>query len=299
MKIDIQLIQLYLWVCGIYNKHTGLKFQRWSNNINEPRFSDQEIITVYLFGTLKGRFQQKDIYNYIKEHWSEWFPQLPSYQAFNHRLNILNEVLPVLLWELWQQLGTPDQVALSGMDQMLDSLPIMLAVRGRSFSANVALDIADTGYCDSKDLYYHGVKLHMIVAKEYKKMPVPLCLSLSEASRHDLPLLREHSIIPLPGTLFGDKAYCDKTTQQMLADQGITLCTPDKKEKGQKVYPVGHSGLWSRFVSGMRQPVESFFNWLVEKTGIQNAAKVRSSEGLLVHCYGKLAAAFYLLCFNS
>jgi hypothetical protein len=120
---------------------------------------------------------------------------------------------------------------------------------------------------------------------------------LTEASRHDLPLLKERMLVPLSGTLFGDKAYSDQATEQQLETAGTKLCTPDKKEKGQTVYPVGHSGLWSRFVSSMRQPIESFFNWLNEKTSIQNAAKVRSSNGLLVHCYGKLTFAFYLLCF--
>ena len=113
-----------------------------------------------------------------------------------------------------------------------------------------------------------------------------------------MPVLKEAVLVPRPGTLFGDKAYRDQATKQALAAQRTTICTPDKKEKAQKVYKVGQSGLWSRFVSQMRQPIESFFNWLLEKTDIQHAAKVRSSEGLQVHCYGKLTAAFYLLCFN-
>jgi hypothetical protein len=98
--------------------------------------------------------------------------------------------------------------------------------------------------------------------------------------------------------MFGGKAYRDQATKQALAAQRTTMCMSDKKEKGQKVYKVGQSGLWSRFVSAMRQPIESYFNWLVKKGDIQNAAKVRSSEGLQVHCYGKLTAAFYLLCFH-
>jgi hypothetical protein len=130
-------------------------------------------------------------------------------------------------------------------------------------------------------------------------MPVTLILCFTEASRHDLPILKEEVFTPLPGAVFGDKAYRDQATKQRLAANGTTLCTPDKKDKGQTIYHIGQSGLWSRFVSAMRQPIESFFNWLVEKTAIQNASKVRSSEGLRVHCYGKLTAAFYLLCFNS
>ena len=298
MKPEIQLIQLYLWVCTAYDKHPTLKYQRWSNNPSEPLFTDQELMTVYLFGVLKGHFKQKAIHRYVQEHWGGWFPQLPSYQAFNHRLNLLHEVWPVLLGELWSELGCPAAVAVDGLDQLLDSLPIMLAVRARSAQAKVARDQAAQSYCESKQLWYYGVKLHLLGAKQYQQLPVPLSLCLTEASRHDLPILKEQVLVPLSGTLFGDKAYRDQATAQLLAARGTALCTPDKKEKGQTVYQVGQSGLWSRFVSAMRQPIESFFNWLLEKTDLQNAAKVRSSAGLQVHCYGKLTAAFYLLCFN-
>jgi hypothetical protein len=51
-------------------------------------------------------------------------------------------------------------------------------------------------------------------------------------------------------------------------------------------------------VSRLRQPIESFFNWLIDKTDIQNASTVRSTEGLMLHCFGKLTLAFYLLVFN-
>jgi hypothetical protein len=37
---------------------------------------------------------------------------------------------------------------------------------------------------------------------------------------------------------------------------------------------------------------------LIEKTDFQRASKVRSAKGLLVHVFGKLAAAFIYLIFN-
>jgi len=51
-------------------------------------------------------------------------------------------------------------------------------------------------------------------------------------------------------------------------------------------------------VRRIRQPIESLFNWIEEKTGIQRASKVRSTDALLIHCWGKLAVAFFLLVFN-
>ena len=57
--------------------------------------------------------------------------------------------------------------------------------------------------------------------------------------------------------------------------------------------------LSNRFVSAIRQLLESLFNWLIHKTDLQNASRVRSSQGLKVHCYGKLAVACLLLTFYS
>lgn len=260
MKPEIQLIQLFVWVCATYNKHPTLKHQRWSNNPTEPPFSDQEMVTIYLFNLLQGHCKQSAMHSYVAGHWAAWFPQLPSYQAFNCRLNMLHEIWPVLLAELWGELGQPTPDTVAGLDQLLDSLPIMLAVRGRSYQAQVARDQADQGYCESKKLWYHGVKLHLLGAKQYQQLPAPLSLCFTEASRHDLPVVKEQVLAPWPGCLFGDKAYKDQATEQTLAAHGTALCTPDKKTPGQTVYPVGHSGLWSRFVSAMRQPIESFFN---------------------------------------
>ena len=101
------------------------------------------------------------------------------------------------------------------------------------------------------------------------------------------------------GNVFADKAYKDEDTERKFKEQGVMLCTPDKKIKNQPAYEVGGSGLWSRFVSSIRQPIESLFNWINEKTDIQNGAKIRSVNGLLVHCYGKLAVSLFLICFNS
>ena len=53
--------------------------------------------------------------------------------------------------------------------------------------------------------------------------------------------------------------------------------------------------LFSTAVSRIRQPIEALFNWLIEKADIQKASKVRSTKGLLVHAFGRLAAAYITL----
>src|SRR5215203_2408598 len=293
--MELQLIELYLWVCLVYDKHPMLKYQRLSNNW-QPTFTDQELITIYLFGHFQGHFSQNRIYNYITGHFSDWFPDLPSYQAFNHRLNGLGESLKVLVFELMSYLPAKDEFYAQA-DSVIDSLPIMLAVRSRAGGAKVATEIANVGYCASKDVYYHGVKIHTLARKQYQHLPLPEICQISEASAHDLPILQEFRG-KTGGIIFADKAYQDQWTEREWAEQGVIICTPDKKTKNSEVYELGKSGLWSRFVSAMRQPIESLFNWIIEKTDIQNGSKIRSKEGLLVRCYGKLATSLFILCFN-
>jgi hypothetical protein len=143
--------------------------------------------------------------------------------------------------------------------------------------------------------YYYGVKLHVVGLRHAETLPLPENLGLTPASDHDLSALRQIICELHGGELYLDKAYADAPLAKALkADQELTLLTPIKKAKGQASLDAA-DGLWSTAVSRLRQPIESLFNWIEEKTGIQRASKVRSTNGLLVHVFGRLAAAMWLL----
>ena len=291
--MENNLISIYLLVCEFYNNEQVLKSQRLSNF--KPIFTDEELLTVYLFGHCQGMTGQKQIYNYVQNHWRTWFPHLPSYQAFNRRLNEIETAFELLIEKLLSKKLVDLQ---QGSEKIIDSLPIMLALGSRSGFARVAKDVADKGYCASKSLYYYGVKLHSIVCRQVEKLPVPERLFLTPASKHDLTALQEANIDLGDSFLFADKAYACKETVEEFSKQVTQLVTPIKarKVKRGECKPIERGeGLFSSFVSGLRQPVESFFNWLIQRTDIQNASTVRSTKGLLVHCYGKLAVACLLL----
>jgi hypothetical protein len=129
--MEHQLIQLYVWICTTYDKHSILKVQRLSHN-QHPVFTDQELLTIYLLGYLQGHFLQRRIYDYIRGHWLAWFPERPSYQAPNYRLNNLSPSLALLLEELMTVLATSSPQT---TDYVLDSLPIILAKGSRGDAA--------------------------------------------------------------------------------------------------------------------------------------------------------------------
>ena len=288
------LIRIYLFICRRYRGRLWAIAQRQSNNATPP-FTDQEVLTIYLFGIIKKRRTIRDIYDYTREHFSDWFPELPSYGGFIQRLNRLSAVFAPLVGEALAVVEPKSTQAV----RIADSMPIMLASERRSSQAKVASRIADKGYCSSKNTFFYGVKLHVVGERRTGTMPLPKRVGLTSGSTGDLTALR--CVLPrlAGGQLYGDKAYCDGPMKERLAEeQHLELLTPVKKKKGQKHLSAADK-LFSEAVSRVRQPIESLFNWIDEKTGIQCASKVRSYRGLLVHTFGRLAAAMLLLAFNS
>jgi hypothetical protein len=82
------LIEIYLFVCQVYDTSSQTCYQRLSNN-REPEFTDQELITIWFFAHVEGCFEKKRMHTLIRKYWREWFPLLPSYQTFVLRLNRL------------------------------------------------------------------------------------------------------------------------------------------------------------------------------------------------------------------
>jgi hypothetical protein len=81
---------------------------------------------------LQGLQQQRRIYEYVRRHWQQWFPALPSYQAFNRRLNELVATFEHLITKtLSSGIGQLAPLA----DRLIDSMPIMLAKGIRSSAA--------------------------------------------------------------------------------------------------------------------------------------------------------------------
>jgi hypothetical protein len=294
MNWEDQLIQLYCDVCDLYQRELWQYCERFSNNAH-PEFTDEEVITIYLFGIMEKRFAVAQIYKHTQDHLHRWFQHLPSYGGYIQRLNKLSAVFPPLLNALAPVWAGGSKV---GLAFLLDSMPIILARGSRRFQAKVAREVADCGYCASKKLSYYGLKLHVLGIRQPGTLPHPDYLELTSARPHDLTVLEGIAPYLQQGELYADKAYVSEVLEALLAHQEMVLLTPTKKAKGQEKLHMFEQ-LWSTSVSRVRQPIESFFSWLERTTGIQMASTVRSLNGLLVHVYGRLAAAMYMLSFNS
>ena len=219
-----KLVKIYLTICQKYDNYLQYFCQRFSNN-NEPVFTDQEVITIHLFCTgVEHKYKIKEMYNFIKDYWLDWFPKIPSYQAFNNRLNRLSEVFK-----------------------------------------------------------------HIFIEQNLKDYIV------TKASENDLSVFKENWKELTDTCFIADKIYQSAAVNEVLKSNNSEMITPIKMKKNKsevlKQRDFAFESLYNKAVSSIRQPIESFFNWLNEKTQIQYAGKVRSSKGLFVHIFGKIATA--------
>lgn len=292
-----KLIAIYLFICDLYESELKYICQRFSNNCN-PDFTDQEVLTIYLFVMhTEQKMKLKQIHLFTKEYLLAWFPRLPSYEAFNMRINRLSEALKHIANAILNN-SCPDDCYFD--TSLLDSMPVITCSGKRK--GTVAPEITDKGYCSTKSMYYHGIKLHALAYQRPNHLPFPESIVITPASENDLNAFK-HNWGNIPDRVFyGDKIYNDtEFFDNVKSVCNSTMLTPVKGVRNQpeniKQRDKAANDLFSTAVSRIRQPIEALFNWLIEKTDIQRASRVRSTNGLLVHVFGRIAAAYIFLIF--
>ncbi len=288
----LKLIQLYFYVCEVYKEELKWHCQRFTKNQVAPEFTDEELITSFLHGVGQERLLQvKDVYEGIKAHYLDCFPRLPTYKAYNARLNRLAAVFPVLvrcLLEKWQAELPDEDLPFS----LTDSMPIITCSSKRR--ARVARELCDKGYNSTKQMHFYGMKLHVIGWAHKGRLPQPEFMQLGAASQNDLEAQREWLKWMSARTVLADKAFVDQQLQHLFQQQGGALLTPVKYKRNQPLEDRQRhlaADTWcSKWVSSIKQPMESLFSWLIQHVDLQRASKVRSAQGLIVHVFGKIAA---------
>jgi len=250
-------------------------------------------MTILIWGIANQKFNVKRCHEFIVDYYGDWFPELPKYEALNKRIHFLSDAFKALANVLIDEFG----LDVSHTDFVYDSMPIVVAGAARSGRAKIATEICGKSYCAAKKMWYYGLKLHTIAQCNHKALPTPTLMNISKASEHDRPvagaLLEDvHNI-----RLFADMALVnDEWQAQMLDENNVEILTPIKRIKGQE-HLCAADKLLSRAISSVKQSIESFNNWIIEKTNIQRASKVRSTTGLLVFVFARIACALFV--FNS
>ena len=286
----------YSWVFDIYN-------ERFSRN-NKLKFTDIEVGTIYLFCTTDDfkLTTKKAIHKYANRHLRSWFPDLPKYEAFNHRVNKLSECFRQIAniineKHISKHTDFQDNV----IEFVGDSMPIMMAKGSRSINAKVAKEIAEHGYCATKKTYYHGLKYHAlnVVASE-PKLPHACLTTIPSAANHDYEVFKNELLPKIShAKCYLDSAYLDEKNRNYFKQEfNVTIHAIAKRKRGQVRLFTDQKWL-NTAISSIRQPIESYFNWLIQLSNIQDASKTRNTKAVLTHVYGKIAAVAIFLAIHN
>jgi len=228
VKAD-KLIKIYFQVCEKYENELKFSCMRFSNN-DEPEFTDQEAMTIYLFCVnQEQRMKIKQIHSFANDYLRSWFPMLLSYAAFDNRLNRLSEAFKQLAGSLLTEFKPS---TCSDYESVLDSLPIITCSGKRT--GKVAPEITDKGYCSTKSMYYFGLKLHALAFKHPNKLPFPEQLLVTSASENDLNVFKNAWEDIENRIFYGDKIYHNVDYfNNLTTSKNSLMLTPIKGVKNQ------------------------------------------------------------------
>lgn len=191
---------------------------------------------------------------------------------------MLSEAFKVLVFTMIQSFKPKD---CDPLISIVDSMPIVTC-KGKN--RKVATEITSKGYCSTKNMYYYGMELHMVGQRREGTIPFSEMTFLTPALENGLTVFKNECAPYLSEkTVLGDKIYSDFSFFN--ESNPVKMLTPHKEIKGEpeviKQREKAARDLFSQVVSKVRQPIESFFNWLNEKTEIQRASKVRATKGVV------------------
>jgi hypothetical protein len=225
-----------------------------------PKLSDAEVITMELVGEFMGKDHDQGIWRYFRNHWHDWFPNLGS------RANFAKQ--SANLWDLKRRIQDHLAWQIGAMDDsihLVDGFPMPVCKYARASGSRCFKGEAGFSYCAAKDEKYYGFEGHVLVSFE----GIICGYGFTAANVDERDALPE-MVAGLQGLLIGDKGYIRPSLKQELAQQGIDLQTPLRKNM-QDLRP---KAFVSQLMSS-RRLVETVIGQLTERFHIE---KVRARD---------------------
>ena len=229
-----------------------------------PALSDEEVIAIEICGEFFKLSTDKDLFNYFKAHYEDWFPALQERTLFVRQA--------ANLWRfkaLIQQQIVKRAEQSSAELQVIDTLPIAVCQWIRGIRDKCFPSQADYGYCAAKDLHYYGFKLGL----RCSRLGMITFAALLPARPHDVNFTEE---LASGGawTILGDKGFLDPFRQQLLEDRyGIRLIVPKRKNMKEQT-PETLDQRTRKMFRKVRKVIETVGSHLTERFSL-NRIRVR------------------------
>lgn len=153
---DVFMVAVYCVTDDLYQRHFAhLKPRRHGP---EPVFSDSEVLTLALLAQWHPSRSERAFLRYARWHWRGYFPRLPSQSELNRRMRDLTGVLirlgPLISQRVEEMFGEGD-----GLYEVMDAVPVPLMRKCRGDRHRLFAMEASIGRGGSDKDWYYGVRL--------------------------------------------------------------------------------------------------------------------------------------------
>ena len=223
--MDIKIILVYC-LCA------DLLIALHHNEDPQCRMSDAEMMTSAIVAALSFGGKYERVRELLQEQ--GYIPQMVSKSQLSRRLHRLDSLFLTLFGVLGETFKELNEESV----YIIDSAPVAVCDNIRIRRNKIYGDEAHRGYQASKQRYFYGVKIHLLVTKDHQ----PGEFFRSPGAFSDTDALTQFDFdLPEGSQVFADKAYTHYVVEDILDEADIQL-VPDRKKNSKRPMPP-----WLRF----------------------------------------------------
>ncbi len=242
-----------------------------------PRLSDAELVTLAVAQVLLGIDSEHRWIRFAYCRLGHLFRYLPKQPGYHKRLKAAAPLLAAAITHL-------AQTSPSWCDslRLVDATPVPCAASRQTVQRSALAGWAGYGYCAAHSRFYWGLKLYLLASPD--GMPITWCLADPKLGERDvcldlLTIAAETGRLHPGATVLADKGLAGREIQAQIADLGVHLIRPDRRDE-----PRRHGNL-----GGARQWIESVFDTLKGQLGLEHHGG-RTSAGVTTRVAQRLLA---------
>lgn len=240
----------------------------------KPAISDAEVIAIQVAGEFFGEDGDKDIWEYFKLNWSEFFPGLGDRTTFVKQAGNLWYWLQRLHKVIAGELGGN-----SDIQHTTDGFPVPVCKFTRAYSSKIFKGTAAYGYCAAKDEKYYGFKGHIVI----NSIGVISHFTFAAANVDERDVLPEN-IDNIYGLMLGDKGLIRPELSNELKEAGIKLEHPVRRNMKET-----RSRKYLKKLNDTRRLVETVIGQLSDRFNIEKV-RARNTYRLNLRLMRKILA---------
>jgi len=261
---------------------------RFRNGADRMRMTDAEIITLSVMQEGQSNDSELSFHRVVEKDYRHLFPDLISRSRYHRRrkdlMGIQREMLRFLM----------NQLRLLGLWLALDSAPITTAKSPRWKSAQLSIWAAEAGFAPSKQQFFLGFRLHLLVSNTGAICDFvlsPANVGERDVAAHLLAVeaafqAEQSALFSEARPVLADNGYCGDWLAGLFGKHGGALWYALRTSK--KATTPEEAALRARH-RGLRARIESVFASLEDQFQIE-VTRARSVWGVMTRVVAKLLA---------